>query len=252
MEQSDRYRFYVERLDNTPVGLSQAEAHHARGVLRLSEGQEVELFDGLGGLARGTLRLPGKRDALVEIRQRESLSRPQPIITLAFAVPKGKRLDWLLEKATERGASRLQPVEFARSVAAPELSAHARQRWQAECIAAAKQSGNNFLPEILPPAALVKVLEGFSSARAAAGAGQGGLGILGQAGAERSLAQVLADWPGGGELLLVVGPEGGLTGQERADCLEAGLVPACVGANTLRIETAAIALLAGAGACRRR
>lgn len=250
MGQSERYRFYVDRLEGATVELSEAEAHHARHVLRLDEGQEVELFDGRGGLARGTLRLGGKKSATVEIIQRNSLPLPQPLISLAFAVPKGKRLDWLLEKATELGASRLQPVEFARSVAAPELSAHARQRWQAECVAAAKQSGNNFLPEILPPSALAAMLERFSSDRAAAIAAQG-LGILGQAGAERSLAEALADWRGGGELLLVVGPEGGLTDQEQADCLRAGLIPASVGPNTLRIETAAIALLAGVRACRR-
>lgn len=157
---------------------------------------------------------------------------------LAFAVPKGRRLDWLLEKAAELGAASLRPVVFQRSVAGGgKPSDSARQRWLAHCIAAAKQCGLNFLPEILPHLGLDVFL---SEAR-------GRPVVLGDTGEDAAgVPAALKDLQieAGGKIGVLVGPEGGLTDDERSAALAAGCIPVRIGRMDLRIETAAVALLA--------
>jgi 16S rRNA (uracil1498-N3)-methyltransferase len=233
----ERYRFFAEDLGAAEVGLSQSEAHHAARVLRLKPGSEVELFDGRGGRAVGRLVRSGGGKLAVAIDRRDPPQpRPQPAVHLAFSTPKGKRLDWLLEKATELGAASLSPVIFHRSVAGGgELGEGKRGRWLAHCVAAAKQSGVDFLPELRAPAPLVEVL----------GRSVGMLIVVGDpAGDARALAAAMAGQKDGQDVLLLVGPEGGLTEAERSAILAAGAVAVRVGATVLRIETAAVALLA--------
>lgn len=238
------HRFFVEAIPADVVELPADQAHHAAGVLRLRSGQEVEVFDGAGGAATGTLKVAGRGRVLVHIvSQHPAKPRPEPITELAFAVPKGKRLDWLLEKATELGAARLVPVVFERSVARPEVSEHAHARWRGICIAAAKQCGLDFLPEIAAPVDL----------RAHIATVTAEIKLLGSAESACSVPQALSAWSAGkrpegtplsGRVAILVGPEGGLTEPEQAQAQAAGFVPVRLGSLTLRVETAAIALLA--------
>ncbi|MCJ7543701.1 MAG: 16S rRNA (uracil(1498)-N(3))-methyltransferase [Phycisphaerae bacterium] len=239
------HRFYADDLSLPDVRLDDQEAHHAGHVLRLADGSEVELFDGRGGRAVGRLRRVGRGKLVVTIERREApRPRPRPAVHLAFSTPKGKRLDWLLEKATELGAASLQPVIFHRSVAGGEhLNESKRKRWRVHCIAAAKQSGLDFLPELRPPARLGEVL----------GALGGLLTLLGDPSDQaRAMGPALAGLKGGQDILLLVGPEGGLTDDERAAALAAGVLPVRLGETILRIETAAVGLLAATVAlCRK-
>ena len=237
-------RFFLESLPagaGEAVALPPAEAHHAAHVLRLPAGAAVELFDGCGGQARGAIGeiRHGAVTALVS-EVLPPLPRPAPVVHLGFSEPKGKRLDWLLEKATELGAASLTPVRFARSVAGQEeMTASRRERWLVHCIAAAKQCGLNFLPQIHSPAGL----PGFLASR-----GQD-LCILGDPGlSAKRIKDALADWREGIEIRLLIGPEGGLTDEEQAGAVAAGFVPSRLGATTLRVETAAVALLAATAA----
>ena len=245
---ADNPRFFAEDLSPETVRLSADEAHHALRVLRLGEGAAVELFDGRGGLAAG--RIAGvKRNAVdVLVEQRRSLGpRPAPPVHVAFAVPKGKRLDWLLEKATELGAASLRPVVFEHSVAgqiAGRLPPPKRERWLSHCVAAAKQSGLNWLPQLADPLPLGEFLEQELFAA------EGYVGLVGVAEGARSVREVLARAPHGREVCLLVGPEGGLTHEELRAAAEAGFVPARLGRTVLRVETAAIALLAATVALR--
>ena len=253
-------RFFAESLEEAEVALTAFEAHHAVDVLRLGAGEQVELFDGAGRTAVGRIVRAGRGKAAVRIEQlRPTIRRGGPLVHLAFAVPKGKRLDWLLEKATELGAASLRPVRFERSVAGGEPGAAKRGRWLAHCIAAAKQSGLNFLPEIRRPLSLEEFLK--ESAIESPQPGNTGGDIA------RLLGDVSPEAPGitnalealrpplrstidnrQSEIVLLVGPEGGLTDAERAACLGAGFAPVRIGRTTLRTETAAIALLAAATA----
>ena len=139
------------------------------------------------------------------------------------------------EFATELGAARLTPVVFSRSVGGrAEPSGHALDRLRAICIAAAKQCGANFLPEIDRPVKLADVL---ASTRA-------GIRLLGAVEAKVSLPGALTGYRTGAGVGVLIGPEGGLTDAEMAAATDAGFVPVRLGGLTLRIETAAAVLLA--------
>jgi 16S rRNA (uracil1498-N3)-methyltransferase len=217
--------------------LPPTEAHHAAHVLRLKPGAAVELFDGRGRSALGRVLHVRRTDVAVRIEEvRPAAARPAPAIHLAFAVPKGNRLDWLLEKATELGVASLRPVRFERSVAGTEaLSPAKRQRWLVHCIAAAKQADLDWLPQIEDPLPLAA----FLAARP-----QGLFGDLSPD--AQPLADALRQLADARDLAIVVGPEGGFTDAERQRLLRAGLLPARLGRTTLRIETAAVALVAAA------
>ena len=235
------HRFHADNLRGDRIDLPPGEAHHAIHVLRLRTGQEVELFDGHGASATGRIAAVGRSDVRVTVTSRaDTVCRPRPRVHLGFAVPKGKRLDWLLEKATELAAASLTPVAFERSVAGPrELAGTRRDRWLGHCVAAAKQSGLNWLPELHEPRPLADWLQSADEP----------LRLLGDAGsAARPLAGALPPGRAADEARVLVGPEGGLTDGEREACAEAGFLPARLGSTTLRIETAVVALLAGIAA----
>jgi 16S rRNA (uracil1498-N3)-methyltransferase len=229
------HRFFVENLDGDQIAVTGVEAHHAAGVLRLKAGEIVDLFDGQGGIVNGAIVSISNKQMVVRCVQRRTEARPQPIIHLGFAVPKGKRLDWLLEKVTELGAASIQPLIFERSVAGGnELSEGAKRRWMAHLIAAAKQSELNFLPQLWPPLPLERFLAGCSNFLCIAGdAGPGAI----------SMAEAIRRRAAGQKVVLLVGPEGGFTDSERNAILSAGFLHVRIGSTVLRIETAAIALL---------
>ena len=255
---SSRPRFFVptdtagsafsvgQELDLPPT-----EAHHAAHVLRLKTGAEIDLFDGRGGSASGRIVRAHHGEVTASIDEvRPAVERPLPRIHLAFAVPKGNRLDWLLEKASELGVAVLQPVRFDRSVAGgDDLSAAKRDRWLGHCIAAAKQACVDFLPEIEPPLPLDAYAATLRSV----------IAIYGDLTPDtRPLANVVRSLSSktgrsleaeGGQTLsqtihIIVGPEGGLPDAERRTLAAAGALPVRLGPTTLRIETAAVALVA--------
>lgn len=223
------------------VALPASEAHHAAHVLRLGKGDAVELFDGCGGSARARIARVrrGEVTAVVETIAEPSI-RPRPHIHLAFAVPKGRRLTWLLEKATELGAASLAAVRFERSVAGRgDVSAAARRRWLSHCIAAAKQARSAFLPALEGPTTLDEFL---ASPHA---------GIYGDSrDTATPLLEAVASVACEAAVHIVVGPEGGLVSSERRALEAGGFAAARLGRTVLRIETAAVALLSAVTALR--
>jgi 16S rRNA (uracil1498-N3)-methyltransferase len=241
-ETEKRHRFFVPDLAaEAPARaeLPPAEAHHALHVLRLRAGAAVELFDGRGHCAEGHIADAARRRVTVAVERAWTEPTAAPgapgLVHLAFAVPKGSRADWLVEKATELGVASLRPTVFARSVAGKEpLSSAKRERWVAHCAAAAKQAQVNWLPAIEDAAPISDVL-----ARAS-----GALILVGDTTADAMPVLEAMARRADEEILLVVGPEGGLTDAERATLRAAGAVPVRLGRSVLRIETAAVALLA--------
>ncbi|MHC4985840.1 MAG: RsmE family RNA methyltransferase [Planctomycetota bacterium] len=230
-------RFYVPQLEEGRAILSSDQAHHAANVLRLSAGDAVVVFDGLGQVAQARIDSAGRKGVTLTVGAVAGpQERPQPVIEIAFAVPKGKRVDWLVEKATELGAAALQPVVFERSVAGGgELSPAKRQRWLGHCIAAARQCELDFLPELLPPRALSAYLGDCAATWKL-------FGDVAEHGP--SIAAALGDWQAGQPIAILVGPEGDLTDAERSAAVDAGFRPAHLGHTVLRVETAAVALTA--------
>jgi 16S rRNA (uracil1498-N3)-methyltransferase len=219
------------------VTLSGGEAHHALHVLRLKTAAAVELFDGRGRWASGTISQT-RRDS-VDVAVAEVLGPGEPAlpqIHLAFSPPKGKRLDWLLEKAAELAVATLQPISCERSVVSVRGDETATRRWEAICASAVRQSGQTYLPRILPVAALADLLAAKPAGTAIIAHGRQD---------SPGLAAALKDWQGD-DLTVLIGPEGGWTDEELRSAEAAGFLPARLGSTTLRVETAAIAVAAGA------
>ena len=240
---ADNPRFFVPAVAGSAalapgaiLDLPRTEAHHAAHVLRLREGDGVELFDGRGASADGRIRRMGRGEVEVAVEAaRPAETRTPPILHLAFATPKGSRLDWLLEKATELGAASLRPIVFERSVVRDdELSPAKRAKWLGHAIAAAKQSGLNFLPQIEEPMTLAAYLKSAAP------------GLYGDLADDAATLADAVSRLGEKELAILVGPEGGITDVERAVLCKARWTAVRLGRTTLRTETAAVALLAAA------
>ena len=213
------------------------EAHHLLDVLRLREGDTVEVFDGAG--RRGTARLAGgSGDTRCTLEPIQSAAAPPRSrqVTLVQAIPRGKRMDWLVEKATELGAAAIRPARTARVVTRPEGKAarKRRERWQTIARNAARQCGTPWLPEVAPIASYEAALD------AAAGLDLLLVGSLG--GTTRPLRDALRDGPAAHATTIgiIIGPEGDLTAAELAAARDRGAVPVSFGPLVLRVETAAL------------
>lgn len=250
-------RFYIEQLDSPTVDLPEAEARHARQSRRLSAGDIVMLFDGQGRQAVGRITATAGRAVIVAIDQVVQTPRPRPALTIAFAVPKGPRQDTLIEKCTELGAAVLQPMATARSVA--DASPHRIDKWHRTAVEAAKQSGQAWLPELREIRSFQEVLGDKEADDIALLAVSEGNITVGNATAEqmkaghtcptgfvepRPITDLLEALRNAPRVLALIGPEGGWTQQEIAEALAAGARPVSIGPNILRIETAAVAIVA--------
>lgn len=222
-------RFYCpEPLNAGRLHLQGDEARHLARVRRLGPGDVVEVFDGRSVFAhRAEVRgISGDRVELA-IQGDPVPGREPPLpLTLAAAVPKGERFDWLVEKAVEVGVGRLVPLIAARSVVEPRPGKLEKQR--RAVIEASKQCGRNRLMEVASPSPL-------------------GLILREEAASVRLLAHPdglpISEWPRpalGQGVTLAVGPEGGFTTEEVEAARSAGWQVVALGPTILRVETAAL------------
>jgi len=218
------------------------EAHHIRAARRLKVGDEIVLFDGAGTEARCTIVRVDRHDVEVAVESRITHDRPPGRLTLAVAMPKGKRQDVLIEKATELSVSAVWPMITHRSVVRPDATRV--PGWQRTAVEAAKQSHQPFLPEMAAPVPFADVLVGSSDFDT----------ILLASLSDRA-APVGEVWdrtkPSAGVLALV-GPEGGFDDEEQDAAVAAGAVAVRLAPGILRTETAAIAAAAVWAARRSR
>lgn len=225
---------------NTLAELPEAAAHHALRVLRLRDGQAIELFDGVGWAVSGTLRVAGRKVQAQVGEARQSAPR-RGQLTLYQGIPASDRMDWVVEKATELGVARIVPVLTRRTVL--KLQGERRERrwqhWQRIVLAACAQSGRNDLLEVLPPLPWAEALVHAQ--------GDGGLHLLCHPEAPTTLTECLRQ-QAPEQLALWVGPEGGWEANEYTEALRAGVHPVRHGALTLRSETAGLALAAASSA----
>jgi len=228
-------RLHVPALHVGELPLDPAQARHARGALRLEEGAQVEVFDAAGNVATGTLRY-SDHGASVTVTSVPAAPTAAFSWSVASAVPKGERADWMVEKLSELGAAAFIPLATARSVVHPEGRGK-RERWQRLSIEAAKQSRR---------VGVMRIGE-LTSLEHAVAAARGGAGwYLSLDPRARPMAQVIREAPPAPEyaLTLFVGPEGGWTPQELSMMDEAGLAALRLTDTVLRVETAAVAAAA--------
>lgn len=229
-------RFYCDQITDGKIQLDDAEAHHLIHVLRLKTGEQVELIDGKGNLATGTISHHTRRAAtvnakLIETAQPRSLGR----IIIATSISKGKRLDWLINQCTQLGADHIACVSFERTVK-QATGPSALDKYRNVTITAAKQCKRLFLPEITGPAPLSETMDTLKNSYPNAQIIFGGFGDNALT-IEKAVQKEK-------DIIAFIGPEGGMTEQEHQLLIDHNAIQVRLGENVLRIETAAIAFTA--------
>jgi len=209
------------------VELNAGQANYLGNVLRLTNGAELLVFDGLSGEWLARIAAAGKKRMTLSIESKMREPESIPDVWLAFAPVKRAQTDWLVEKATELGAARLIPVMTQRTVAERVRL----DRLESIAIEAAEQCGRTRLPEIAQPMPLRRFVEEIDSGRRLYFADENG---------GSSLAASFAEGPAA----ILVGPEGGFTNEERAFVRDSGAAAISLGPRILRAETAGLAALA--------
>jgi 16S rRNA (uracil1498-N3)-methyltransferase len=217
------------------ITLTGAEAHHAATVKRLEPGERVLLADGRGGVADAEVRSVARDRVVLAVLTRREVAAPRPRFVVAQALPKGERADLAVEILTELGVDEILPWAAARSIALwkGDKADRGVQKWQRTALEAAKQSRRARVPQVGPLTSTAEL------ARRIAGSP---LALVLHEDAELPLTSIA---PGEvAEVLLVVGPEGGLTPQELTELGAHGARPVRLGGEVLRTSTAGAAALA--------
>jgi len=214
------------------------EAHHIARVLRLRPGDDLVVFDGSGREADATIVEGdgGSSPLRVLVKEVREVNREIGVaITLAAAIPKGKRADFMIQKCAELGMRRFIPLDCARSVVHAGTRAETKiRKWQRICDEASKQCGRNRVAEIAPPTTLTDVLGQARAHRLALIADPGAAPGSLRAAVERHEGKP-------DSVLYLVGPEGGFTPTEITEARKAGCEAVALAPAILRTETAAIA-----------
>jgi 16S rRNA (uracil1498-N3)-methyltransferase len=210
-------------------------------VQRLRVGEELVLGDGRGGLARAAVTAAGRDRLELAVLHRVAVAAPAPRVVLAQALVKGDRGELAVELATEAGVDEIVPWQAQRCVARwadGPRGDRALARWRATVRAAAKQARRAWVPEVGPLAGTAALVRRIA-------ASDGAL-VLHEAAAD-TLAGFAGALPAGGELLLVVGPEGGICDAELAALTAAGARAVRLGPEVLRASTAGAVALGALG-----
>jgi 16S rRNA (uracil1498-N3)-methyltransferase len=239
------HRFHIPpgTANGAEVLLSPEESHHALRVLRLGVGDAVTLLDGAGGEARGSILAADKRAVRVGVRERIAHPPLPCAVTLFHALPKGRLMDTIVEKATELGAARIVPLLTEHTISRPDdhHAASKLDKWRTTALEAVKQCGNPWLPGVEPPVTFGEQLrrnEHFDLALVASlhpGARPMRAVFEEFHVREKRRPATLAVW---------VGPEGDFTAPEIGALVNSGVQPITLGRLVLRCDTAAVTALA--------
>jgi len=235
------HRFYLppEHCAGRPLRLEGREAHHALNVLRLRNGETVTVLDGAGHEYLCAADHPARQGISLLVRSEKVVPPLACQITLIQALPKGKIMDAIVQKAVELGAHRVVPLMSERVVSQldDDGAEQKREKWQQVAVEAIKQSGAAWLPIVDAPLTVEQFLarrEPFE------------LMLVGSLQSERRPPrQCLAEFQAGHgrppkSVGVWVGPEGDFSAVELARIQDAGAQPISLGRLVLRVETAAI------------
>jgi 16S rRNA (uracil1498-N3)-methyltransferase len=227
-----------------PHPISAELLHHLR-VRRIGEGEVIPIFDGQGQIASATItQLGNKAGELAIANVEQDIQSEVPYgITLAQGLAGGDKMDWVIEKAVETGASRIVPLQCERSVTKLNRGSDAERaqkrllHWRAITQAACEQCERTVLPLVEP----IQAIEGYL-AKASDADVKGALKLLFGTGDHPSLAKTIAPLPAQ-NVILLIGPEGGFTPEEIGLAIKAGFQAVSLGKRILRTETAGIAAI---------
>ena len=204
------------------------EAKHLSQVLRIQPGAVVTVFDGLGNYAQARVLSVSKQRVDLMLELAESAPTSLPDITLVQAIPKGKNMDWIVQKAVELGVSRIQPLVTRHTIVSP--GGDKAEKWRRTALEACKQCGQFTIPIIEDPLPFAEWLANRPSADLEV--------IASLADNPRNFRETLRLLPDLESITLAIGPEGDFSPEEMTAALAAGFVPVTLGDLVLRVETA--------------
>lgn len=227
-------RFFAEpeRCKGSLIELDEAESRHLSQVLRAQVGEQVTVLNGAGGVYECRIERVTKRNVFLTVEKREQRDPLPYEITLFQAIPKGKVMEWIVQKATELGARKIVPILTERTVVEISAESNKVEKWRAIAIESIKQCGSAHLPKIDGPVEFSKAVRQVTG-----------------------LPFVAVLTPTAGEMheffgrdrrpvQLWIGPEGDFTSEEVQRLEEAGAHPITLGPLVLRCDTAAVTALA--------
>ncbi|OPY14938.1 MAG: Ribosomal RNA small subunit methyltransferase E [Syntrophus sp. PtaB.Bin075] len=218
--------------------LSEEHLHYVRSVQRMKPGSRLSLFDGRGQEYTAVIVDISAERALAEIIDRKSAPERPGRITLIQALPKGQKMDFIVQKATELGVDEILPFSSERSIPRlpPEKARLKTERWRKIAGEAARQCRRSDVPNI-------PEIQSFAGILEAADADSLKM-IFWEEESRQGLKDLLKKFSGTRIFSILVGPEGGLTSEEVEAATAAGFVSVSLGKQILKLETAAVAILA--------
>ncbi|MBI5700413.1 16S rRNA (uracil(1498)-N(3))-methyltransferase [Candidatus Saganbacteria bacterium] len=237
------HRFFVgsDQISNNIITISGSDVNHIKNVLRMKLGDQIEVFDSKENsyLAEITLFSPNNQRlnaaVIKKLNRPDTTSGQEPNITLAQCLPKAKKMDLIVQKATELGVNSIFPVTSERSVPKIEEKSDKKiSHWQKIAKEASEQSGRSRIPKIEPLTSfsdLVKTGKNYD------------LALIPWEGEKTNRLKDIVTKKHSGKILVVIGPEGGFSKEEISIAQLEGLISISLGKRILRTETAGIVLL---------
>ena len=211
------------------------EARHLSQVLRIRPGETITVFDGLGRRAGAEVLTVSRDHVSLKLLEAACPSPPLPAITLAQAIPKGKNMDLIVQKAVELGVAAIQPLVTKNTIVQPGEGKS--DKWRRNALEACKQCGQDTLPRIADPLPFDRWLGSGAGVPPAA---RHLRLIASLAPGAEPMREILHAHPDTTSATLLVGPEGDFTPEETAAALHAGFLPVSLGSIVLRVETATL------------
>lgn len=214
------------------------DVRHIHRVLRLTTGDSLCLHDGEGHRYDAVIREFGKSEIRLEILGKETVSTNSGLrITIGQGIPKGQKMDWIVQKSTELGVDTIAPIQTIRSIPRPkpERASKKMDRWRAIAREASKQCGRDSIPEISHPMNISTFTERFRSADLKL--------AFWEDEKEKPIREVLENTKSVQDIAVVIGPEGGFDAGEIDLLLKNGFTTASLGPLVLRTETVSSAVL---------
>lgn len=204
------------------------EAKHLSQVLRIQPGATVTVFDGLGNHAEARVLSVSKQRVGLMLELAEHTPAPQPDIILVQAIPKGKNMDWIVQKAVELGVSRIQPLVTRHTIVSP--GEDKAEKWRRTALEACKQCGQFTIPIIEDPLPFTEWLANRPPTELEI--------IASLAENPQNFRETLQSHPALASITLAIGPEGDFSPEETSAALADGFIPVTLGDLVLRVETA--------------
>jgi 16S rRNA (uracil1498-N3)-methyltransferase len=230
------HRFYIDRVDSATVSIADAgQLHHLKDVLRLKACDGVVIFDKEGKEFTGVITAIERKQAVIKVTASKPARQSQVKLTIACAIPKGDRMDDIIDQLTQLGVTRIIPMATERVVVKLDDARQAARlkRWRAIAQNAALQSQRNTLGLIEPVTGISNVI---------AQSQDFDLKLIPNLEGERKLIKDVLAVATPKTIIVLIGPEGDFAPEEVAMALGAGFIPVSLGDTVLRVATAAVSV----------